>query len=91
MTIKQAQSAIEAGKIDGFSIGERVCSIRQTAIVNDNDKNEARVLPKGTHLLAVKFARGIYGFEFEGKEWTGRKRDFMTFPSGKVVLDTWKA
>lgn len=88
-TYDQAQAALENGEIDGFSTGERVYAKKQTYIVRDDGKFAKRC-DAGLHLLAETFSRSSYGFNIHGEKFTGSKKDFGTFPNGKVVLSTWK-
>jgi hypothetical protein len=76
------------GKINGFSIGERVFSIRKT-ILTSEDKAKIKTLPQGIHLLAKKFSKGRYWFEIDKIWYSGRKSHFQTFIDGKVILKVW--
>ena len=90
MTLIEAQNKLERGEINGFSIGERVYAKRDTWLCPDGPTwGELRLLPKGTHLIAVQFSKTAYGFELDGQSYTSHKRNFGTFPKGKVVLKTW--
>jgi len=87
-SVESAQAALVAGLINGFSVGERVFAKKDTYIVRD-DGEIAKRIDRGTHLLARTFSKTNYGFALEGKQWTGSKKAFGTFPNGKVVLNTF--